>query len=83
MNAYKIRVSDRKWNEWGVVDSYTLKSAPKPVGLDPIKSKLCNQDIFTYKNGNVDILHSSLRCMPGIPGVLVLNNSKTFGKKKK
>jgi hypothetical protein len=82
MNAYKIRVSDRKWNEWGVVDSYTLKPAPKPVGLDPIKSKLCNQDIFTYKNGNVDILHSSLRCMPGIPGVLVLNNSKTFGKKK-
>ena len=80
--VYKLRVADRNWNEWSVVDSYSLKAVPIPVGLDPIKSKLCNQDIFTYKNGVVTLLHSSLRSMVGIPAVLVLNNAKTYGKKK-
>ena len=65
--VYKLRVADRNWNEWSVVDSYSLKAVPIPVGLDPIKSKLCNQDIFTYKNGVVTLLHSSLRSMVGIP----------------
>ena len=82
MVTYKIRVSDRAWDEWSVVDSYSLKPVPIPVGLDPIKTKLCNQDIFTYEKGKVTILHSSLRCMTGIPAVLVLNNAKTYGKKK-
>ena len=82
MITYKIRVSDRKWNEWSVVDSYSLKPIPIPVGLNPIEGKLCNQDIFTFKDSVVNILHSSIRCMPGIPGVLVLSESKTYGKKK-
>ena len=82
MVTYKIRVSDRKWDEWGVVDSYSLKPVPIPVGLNPIEGKLCNQDIFTFKDSVVNILHSSIRCMSGIPGVLVLSESKTYGKKK-
>ncbi len=82
MMTYKIRVSDREWKEWSVVDSYSLKPVPIPVGLDPIRGKLCNQDIFTYDKGKVNLLHSSLRSMTGIPAVLVLNNAKTYGKKK-
>lgn len=80
--VYKLRVADRNWDDWSVVNSYSLKPVPIPVGLDPIKFKLCNQDIFTYKNNEVKLLHSSLRSMVGIPAVLVLNNAKTYGKKK-
>ena len=42
--------------------------------FSPFDHKMFNQDIFTYNDGNVEILHSSARCMKVIPGVLVLEN---------
>ena len=82
MTTYKIRISDRECSKFDVVDSYSLQVIPNPKNLDPIKSKLCNQDIFQMENNNVKLLHSSVRCMGIIPGVLVLNGSKTYGKVK-
>ena len=41
-----------------------------------------NQDIFTYNEGKVEILHSSARCMKVIPGVLVLEKSQIYGRVK-
>ena len=38
----------------------------------------CESHLFT--NFNINILHSSVRSMGRIPGILVLNNSKTYGK---
>ena len=80
MTTYKIRISDRECSVFDVVNAYSLQVIPIPKNLDPIKSKLCNQDIFQIQNNNVKILHSSVRCMGIIPGVLILNNSRTFGK---
>ena len=55
---------------------------PPPIGFNPFDHKMFNQDIFTFNEGNVDILHSSARCMKIIPGVLVLENSQTYGRVK-
>lgn len=83
MSILKLMVSDRTCTIFHVVNAYTLKVVPTPKNLDPIKEKLCNQDIIKVdKNNIVTILHSSVRCMPVIPGVLVLNDSKTYGKIK-
>ena len=75
-------IGNREYTEIGVVDSYNLKALPFPNKLNPVLSKLFNQDIFTYNDNIVDILHSSVRCMDVIPGVIVLNENKTYGKYK-
>ena len=83
MRVLKLMVSDRTCTKYHVVNAYSLKVVPTPKNLNPIKEKLCNQDIIKVeKNGKVSILHSSIRSMQVIPGVLVLNDSKTYGKIK-
>ena len=82
MATYKIRIHDRDCSKFEVVEAYSLRIVPCPKNLNPIKEKLCNEDIFQLTDNNVKILHSSARCMCIIPGVLVLNNSKTYGKHK-
>ena len=63
--------------------TFELKDKPK-YDIDPIRDKLLNQDILYYKEGQpIKILHSSNRQMPIIPGVILLQKNKTFGKYKK
>ena len=81
--TYKIRISDRNASEYSVVDAYSLKTVAMPKGLNPIQSKLMNQDIFRCNMGDFELLHSSARSMDAIPGVLVLEGNKTFGKRNK
>ena len=82
MSLYKLRVPNRQDACFGVVNAYTLTDEPIPVGFNPFVNKMFNQDIFTYNDGKVDILHSSARCMKVIPGVLALENSQTYGRVK-
>ena len=82
LTTYKLRIIDRQLNEFGLVNAYTLKETPIPYGFNPFEQKMFNQDIFTYQNGVVNILHSSAKCMKIIPAVLALENSQTFGRKK-
>ena len=82
-HTYKIRISDRNATKYDVVDAYSLKTVAMPKGLNPIQTKLMNQDIFRCDMGNFELLHSSARSMEAIPGVLVLEGNKTFGKRNK
>ena len=80
--TFKLRIPNRQDSTFGVVNAYTLTEVPTPVGFNPFVHKMFNQDIFTFKDGVVNILHSSARCMKVIPGVLVLENSQTYGRVK-
>ena len=80
--TYKLRIIDRQKNDFGLVNAYTLADSPIPHKFNPIAHKMFNQDIFTYENGHVNILHSSARCMKVIPAVLALENSQTYGRMK-
>ena len=82
MALYKLRVPNRQDASFGVVNAYTLTDEPIPVGFNPFNNKMFNQDIFTFNDGVVNILHSSARCMKVIPGVLALENSQTYGRLK-
>ena len=81
-SVYKLRIPSRQETTFGVVDAYTLKDVPPPIGFSPFDHKMFNQDIFTYNDSKVEILHSSARCMKVIPGVLVLANTSSFGRVK-
>jgi len=80
METYKINVYDRAYERFEVYDSSTLERI-ELEGLDPVKQRLFNQDVFSFDDSSTQIVHSSTRLMKTIPGVVVLS-SKTFGKHK-
>ena len=84
--TYKILLNDRYYKEWLLYDALSLNEIEK-INIDPVLCKLFSCDIFEYNeniedNKKIKILHSSVRSMPSIPGILVLKNNKTYGKYK-
>jgi len=81
MTLYKIHVHDRSYTDWSFYNilNYNINN----LNVDPLKSKLFSNDVFSIdETGNVKVEHSSVRIIGSIPGVLVLKNSKTYGRKK-
>jgi hypothetical protein len=78
----KIHVNDRSYNSWEVFD--TNKFNKVEVNINPIEGKLFANDVFTIdKNNKITIVHSSIRSGPAIPGVLILDGNKTYGRERK
>ena len=80
-SPYKILINDREYKDWELVDSLSMIPVDK-IPLDPATDKLFSTDIFDMKDDRINLLHSSVRTMPSIPGILVLKDGKTFGKYK-
>jgi len=79
MSLYKIIINDRNYSSWNLVNPNTLT----PVNIDgfnPEQHKLFNNDVFTYIDGLVEIVHSSIRFNENIPAVIILDNNKTYGR---
>ena len=78
---YKILVNDRQYEDWNLFDALSLNEIEK-LSINPVSNKLFSSDIFEINKDKIYILHSSVRCMPSIPGILVLKGNKTYGKIK-
>lgn len=78
MNEYKIIIRDRKYTDFSFVNNHTNEDIEIPI--QPIKEKLFSKDIFTIENTNVKLVYSHIRSAKSIPGVLLLNTNKTYGK---
>jgi exoribonuclease R len=54
------------------------------LDINPIENKLFTNDVFTICGDNkIKLLHSSIRTGTYIPGVLILDGNKTYGREKK
>lgn len=83
VSRIKFKVEDRNYNDWDLYDYNSLNKIDKTqYNIHPIEHKLLNQDIINVdESGNLEcIVHSSIRSLTVIPGVLVLEKNKTFGK---
>ena len=80
-DQYKILINDRQYSDWQLYNALSLNEIDK-IDINPISEKLFSSDIFDLYNDKINILHSSVRCMPSIPGILVLKGNKSYGKKK-
>ena len=78
---YKLFVEDRYYEKVKICYSKSLKEIHIP-SIDFISNKLFNQDLFEYDDNKIKIIHSSVRESENIPGVLVCNTQKTYGRKK-
>jgi len=80
MTQYKVSVHDRAYSAWSFYD--ILNFQVNDLKVEPLKHKLFSNDVFSIDcEGNVKLEHSSIRIVSSIPGVLVLKNNKTYGRK--
>ena len=78
-SKYKIHINDRNCSSWEIYDSESFKKVE--IDFNPIDKKLFTNDVFSIdKSSNLTILHSSIRSGPAIPGVLILDGNKTYGR---
>jgi exoribonuclease R len=84
MNVYKIHVNDRNYTSWEVFETVNFQKVELSL-LNPIESKMFSNDVFTFNTTNkqINVLHSSVRTGPHIPGVLIIAGNKTFGRNGK
>ena len=83
MKQLKLCVEDGKYSKYSYLDVKTMKETENQPDINPAFNKLFNQDIIEVdmeKPLTMKLLHSSVRSMKNIPGVLVLDNNKTYGK---
>ena len=82
MTFYKINIDNRNYESWNIFNANTLELIILEE-FNPTQHKLFNNDVFTYNEGHVDIIHSSIRINENIPAVLILENNKTYGRENK
>ena len=85
MTQFKIKVEDGQYTKYSYINLKTMKDAEIQPNIPPVLNKLFNQDIIEVDlegRLTMKVLHSSVRSMKNIPGVLVLDNNKTYGKIK-
>ena len=74
----KIMIENRNYSQWQFLNDDD--ATPLYLdGISPVTHHLFHEDIFTYTNQFIVILESPLRNADLIPGVLLLENNKTYG----
>lgn len=80
-NIYKVIVTDRNYDNYEIYETNTFKKID--ININPFENKLFSNDIFTINDQNqVNIIHSTVRSINTIPGVLILDGNKTYGREK-
>ena len=80
MELYKIYVNDRNYTAWEVFETNTFQKFD--IDINPNTSKLFTNDVFSYEKKSVTIVHSTVRSGSPMPGVLIINGNKTYGRSK-
>lgn len=80
MELYKIYVNDRNYSAWEVFETNTFQKID--IDINPNTCKLFTNDVFSYEKKSVTIVHSTVRSGSPMPGVLIINGNKTYGRAK-
>lgn len=79
--AFKININDRNYSSWEIFDMDNFITID--MDINPLENKLFTNDAFKVDEyGRINIIHSSIRCGPPMPGVLILDGNKTYGRDK-
>ena len=80
METYKVYISDRKYTSWEIFETATFQKLD--IKINPNECKLFSNDVFSFDNNTVTIVHSTIRSSTPMPGVLVISGNKTYGRHK-
>ena len=77
---YTVKINDRQYNSWEFVSIDETNETP-PEEFHPLNHKLFHGDQITFKPNDVYcITLSPLRQSQNIPGILILENNRTYGR---
>lgn len=79
MTLYKYTIVNRNDEKPIILNANTLEV----VNINLESNKLFNGDIFTYNKDKVEFVSSFVRELTNIPGVLIIEGNKTFGRENK
>jgi exoribonuclease R len=65
---------------WEVFETNTFQKVD--IDINPNTCKLFTNDVFSYEKNTVEIVHSTVRSGSPMPGVLIINGNKTYGRSK-
>lgn len=82
MTQYKITFEDRNLKTWKVNDYINLNYVELD-NFNPYDLKLFHGDLFNYHNNVFNLIYSSVKIVDNIPGVLILEGGKIYGKENK
>jgi len=77
MKPWRIYIDDRNYASWKYYGVDSKDATHMDLPINPYEKKLFNNDII-YETG--DLVHSYIRECPSLAGILLLENSKTFGR---
>ena len=88
---YKIYVNDRNYTKWSLCEISNFQSISME-NFNPVEHKLFSNDVFSFvpntitnitniTTSSMNIVHSSIRTTVSMPGVLMIEGNKTFGRK--
>jgi len=70
-------IEDRQYNVWQATEQNTLEK--KEININPFEHRIFTGDVCQYENDKITHIHSCIRSVSSIPGVLMLENNKTYG----
>jgi hypothetical protein len=85
----QINIHGRDYLSWSFRDYETkemliMDENPELYKINPVESKLFNHDIFIIDNSNINIFikpyESTIKSVPYLAGILILENNKTYGR---
>jgi len=82
ISSFQISIHNRDYTSWSFHDEITYAIADEPAltSIVPLTAKLFNGDIITIQNQNIITKKSPHSDNKNIPGVLILEGNKTFGR---
>ena len=80
--VYSLRVSDRQYKEFHATSDIGTE-VPLGHDFDPVGCKIFHEDRFIFDKNGVKIVQSKIRDCKWIPGVLLLEGNKVYGKHKR
>ena len=70
-------IENREYTSWYATEQNSLQR--KDININPFEEKIFTGDVCCYENDKIEHIHSCIRSISYMPGVLVLENNKTYG----
>ena len=82
MTRYSVTILERDYSKYNItnIDTGIDLEIESNIIFNPLEQKLFDQDIFSYENKRLHIIHSPIINNNNIPAVLILENNKTYGR---
>ena len=70
-------IEDRNYESWQAVEQNCLMK--REININPFEEKIFTGDVYKYEENALTLIHSCIRNVSFMPGVLILENNKTYG----